>query len=121
MRKSSLVILLVMNNIISCHHEPAGEIGSVTEVMDEIVTRLYMTLSPEQLDTIGPAYILKNLTTMEKQVLATKYWYFNVNVPVTVSLMRHKGQENTPFWLETGGFKKSAFPDGMDTKGCLQN
>ena len=75
--------------------------------MDEVVTRFYQTLTPEHLDTIGPVYILNNLTAMEKQVLATKYWYFNVNVPVTVSLMRHTGQKNTPFWLESSGLKKT--------------
>ena len=89
-----------------CHRD-ASNSDSVSEVMDDIVTRLYQTLSPEQLDTIGRAYILNNLTAKEKLVLATKYWYFNVNVPVTVSLMRDMGQGNTPFWLATSGFKKT--------------
>ena len=75
--------------------------------MDDMVSRLYQTLSSEQLDTIGSAYILNYLTEKEKLVLATKYWYFNVNFPVTVSLMRDMGQKNAPFWLKTSGFKKT--------------
>ena len=72
-----------------------------------MVSRLYQTLSSEQLDTIGNAYILNYLTEKEKLILATKYWYFNVNFPVTVSLMRDTGQKNAPFWLKTSGFKKT--------------
>jgi hypothetical protein len=75
--------------------------------MDHVVTRLYQTLAPEQLDTLGNAYILSQLTPQEKRVLATKYWYFQVNVPVRVSVMRHEEQPVVPFWLETGGFQKT--------------
>jgi hypothetical protein len=101
-----------MSLISSCHREPADQKDSVTAVMDNIVTRLYRNLSPEQLDTIGHTYILSQLTAREKQVLATKYWYFNVNIPVTVSLMRHTGQQCIPFWLGTGGFEKT----GMEVR-----
>ncbi|MCK4992210.1 MAG: hypothetical protein KAS29_17050, partial [Bacteroidales bacterium] len=77
------------------------------ETMDDVVTRLYKTLSPEQLDTIGSDWILSNLSPQEKLVLSTKYWYFQVNTPVTVSLMRDMDQVNEPFWLEESGFIKT--------------
>ena len=91
----------------ACYRNSNSSIGSVEEVMDDIVTRYYETLSQEQLDTIGFAWIINNLSQKEKLVLATKYWYFNVNVPVTVSLMRDMDQVNEPFWLEPGGFTKT--------------
>ena len=47
------------------------------------------------------------LTDGEKQVLATRYWMFDVNVPVVVSLMRHTDQPVIPFWLEPAGFIKT--------------
>ena len=103
------IILLIMSIISSCYRGDSSDTGSVKEVMDDMVTRLYQTLSPEQLDTIGHAWIIDNLSTREKQVLATKYWYFDVNKPVTVSLMRDMDQVNTPFWLETSGFIKTDY------------
>jgi len=102
-----LAILLILSTVISCSPKPAGNSDSVKAVMDNIVTRYYQTLSAEHLDTIGSAWILNSLTGKEKQVLATKYWYFNVNTPVTVSLMRDMAQRNEPFWLKTSGFEKT--------------
>jgi len=64
--------------------------------MDEAVTRLYEQHSPAQLDTLSEAYVLKFLSESEKQVLATRYLTFEVNVPVTVSLMRDQGQKIAP-------------------------
>lgn len=107
MKNYFFVILLIISIITSCYRRSKSNNDSVKEVMDDIVTRLYQTLSSEQLDTIGSSYILNNITGKEKLVLATKYWYFNVNIPVTVSLMRDMDQENAPFWLKTIGFKKT--------------
>ena len=75
--------------------------------MDEAVTRLYEQHSPAQLDTLSEAYVLKFLLESEKQVLATRYLTFEVNVPVTVSLMRDQGQKTLPFWLPASGFTKT--------------
>ncbi len=101
------VILFILSMIFSCHRQPGTVSDSIEGVMDNIVTRLYQTLSPEQLDTIGSAWILNNLSGEEKLVLATKYWYFDVNTPVIVSLMRDMNQEYAPFWLQTSGFIKT--------------
>ncbi|MFN8344801.1 MAG: metallophosphoesterase family protein [Spirosomataceae bacterium] len=80
---------------------------SVKQVMDDVVTRLYRQLTPAQLDTISENYILSFLSESEKKVLATQYLTFNVNVPIVVSLMRHRDQKSPPFWLEKSGFLKS--------------
>ena len=104
MKNCIFIILLIMSVISSCYRNSTGDVGSVEEVMDDVVTRLYQTLSPEQLDTIGSAWILNNLSPQEKLLLSTRYWYFQVNTPVTVSLMRDMDQVNAPFWLEESGF-----------------
>ena len=96
-----------MSVMSSCSRNSGSKAESIEEVMDDLVTRLYQTLSPDQLDTIGNAWILNNLSGEEKLVLATRYWYFHVNTPVTVSLMRDMGQVNAPFWLQSIGFIKT--------------
>ncbi|RCR67752.1 purple acid phosphatase family protein [Larkinella punicea] len=91
----------------ACRTTSNPSTASVKDVMDGAVTRLYKTLKPEQLDTISQAYVLQFLTEAEKTALATRYLTFDVDVPVTVSLMRHQEQKVLPFWLEDSGFQKT--------------
>ncbi|RRB07599.1 purple acid phosphatase family protein [Larkinella rosea] len=93
--------------LASCRTDSKPATTSVKTVMDDAVTRLYQTLKPEQLDTLSQSYVLNFLTEDEKKVLGTQYLTFDVDVPVTVSLMRHQEQKVLPFWLENGGFKKT--------------
>ena len=89
--------------------QPATEIDqdSVSGVMDEVISRLYREVPPEQYPHITDEFILNFLTQKEKTVLATQYLYFTVNVPVVVSLMHHQDQRPLPFWLEGSGFVKT--------------
>lgn len=102
--------------IVSCS-ETAQKINNdpaaVKNTMDDVITRLYDQVPPEKYESIDDAFILDFLTEEEKEVLATQYQYFKVNVPVTVSLMRHIDQVSVPFWIEESGFKK--------TKGKIKN
>jgi hypothetical protein len=92
----------------SCKDQPQAEQNlSVKNVMDDVITRLYKEVPPEKYNTIDDGYMLNFLTVEEKSVLATKYQYFKVNVPVTVSLIRDVNQATTPFWLEDSGFNKT--------------
>ncbi|MGA0555232.1 fibronectin type III domain-containing protein [Larkinella sp. VNQ87] len=93
--------------VSACRTEAPSTATTVKDVMDGAVTRLYETLKPEQLDTLGQSYILRFLTESEKEVLATQYLTFEVDQPVTVSLMRHQDQKILPFWLEPSGFRKT--------------
>ncbi|GAB3986613.1 hypothetical protein GCM10028807_04410 [Spirosoma daeguense] len=99
-----LLLFLTFSNVSA---QSATSTKSVKDVMDNVVTRLYKTLKPEQLDTISEQFILQFLRPDEKQILATQYLTFTVNVPVTVSLMRHKDQNVLPFWLPNSGFQKT--------------
>jgi len=94
-------------SIFSCQKEEQTKSESVKTVIDNVVTRLYEKLTPTELDTISESYIRTFLSAEEKQVLATKFWTFETNVPVTVSLMRDTAQKLSPFWLEESGFKKT--------------
>ena len=103
--------LLLLVTFTSCSQENIP-VGTVKETMDNIVSRFYGEFDKSQLDTIGNSFILQYLSEEEKEILASKYWNFDVNVPVTVSLMRDVGQETVPFWLEDEGFQKS----GLEVK-----
>lgn len=100
--------LLYPLSLSSCAKTKELPAGSVKEVMDNAVTKLYKTLTPAQLDTISDTYILQFLSEEEKEILATRFWTFDANVPVKVSLMRNTAQKVVPFWIEKSGFKKTA-------------
>lgn len=103
-----LFVAILTMCVLSCNSQKqVADATSVKGVMDGAVTRLYETLKPEQLDTIGQNYVLQFLSEPEKKILATKYLTFDVNVPVVVSLMRHTDQKTLPFWLESSGFRKT--------------
>ena len=80
---------------------------SVKTVMDDVVTRLMATMPEEQITKLDDAQVMRLLTADELNVLATKYWCFDVDVPSVVSVMRDEKQPVVPFWLEKSGFKKT--------------
>lgn len=79
----------------------------VSPVMDTLVSRLTAQFDPPALNELDTPTILRFLTPEEREVLATGYWTFLVRVPVTVSIMRHVEQAETPFWLEETGFAQT--------------
>ena len=108
--KKLLLGYLLMSSVlfISCKNEQKPEQNlSIKNIMDDVITRLYEQVSPDQYNTINDAFMLQFLSEKEKKVLATKYQYFKVNVPVIVSLMRDVKQATVPFWMEESGFKNT--------------
>ncbi len=102
-RSQFVLIFLSLLLLFSCSEDNR----SVKNVMDEVVTRFYETMDEKELGSLTNEKILQLLSVEDKQVLATRFWMFNVNVPVTVSLMRHIDQHNIPFWIEESSFKKT--------------
>lgn len=80
---------------------------SVKQVMDDVVTRLYATMTEDELYAINDDTVLSHFTSDELEVLATKYWYFDVDVPVVVSVIRATNQATAPFWLTEAGFTRT--------------
>src|SRR5690606_40591096 len=94
-RYPAIALVLI---IFSCTRAPqSGRTATVSEVMDDVISRLYKQVPPERYGSIDDAFMLNFLTDEEKTVLATRYQYFTVNVPVVVSIMRHKAQATVPF------------------------
>lgn len=110
MKKNIFILLFIsiLTLFISCKEKSKTEQDkSVKDVMDHVITRIYDQLSPDKYAKIDDVFMLDFLSEDEKSILATKYQYFKVNVPVTVSLIRNVVQQTVPFWLEASGFKKT--------------
>jgi hypothetical protein len=106
--RNSTIALILFLCFFSCTEKATeGTNRSIKDVMDEVITRLYSEVPSATYASIDDDYILNFLTMEEKEVLATQYQYFTVNVPVTVSLMRSKSQEVVPFWMDNSGFAKT--------------
>src|SRR5689334_9747106 len=109
MKTPLLFVALLSISIWSCKKSTPtiSSDRTIASVMDSVMTRLYATVSPDKYNSLNDSFMLAFLTEEEKQALATRYQYFRVNVPVTVSLMRDQGQAVVPFWLESSGFHKT--------------
>jgi hypothetical protein len=105
-RPSIVLIVYMATTFNSCADKSIRE-ETVKDVMDQAVTRLYRTMSEQQLDSLTNDQVMVLLNDSEKNVLATRYWMFDVNVPVVVSVMRSAEQKKTPFWLAPAGFVKT--------------
>ncbi|MBX7256714.1 MAG: metallophosphoesterase family protein [Candidatus Hydrogenedentes bacterium] len=100
--KSLFVLFGLVSAAISAHAQ-----NTIDSVMDAVVTRLYSEKNLDQLYALDEAQAEAFVTPAEKQVLATKHWYFDVDVPVVVSVMHNVEQKVLPFWLQESGFKKT--------------
>ena len=80
---------------------------TLKDTMDGIVTRFYAELDAPALGSLTQEKVLGLISDDERAVLATKYWYFDVDVPVIVSVIRNVDQQVTPFWLAEAGFEKT--------------
>jgi hypothetical protein len=105
--KQTIFYLMALLFLASCGQKKAGEEQTVKSVMSDLVTELYKTHTPDQLLKLNSEEILKFLSPEQKEVLATKYWTFDVNVPVKVYVVRDVKQKTVPFWLKEKGFKKT--------------
>ena len=99
----SIVFFLFVTGLLSCSKNEE----SVKSVMNRIVTNLYQTKSEQELEKLDYNQVMSLLSEDEINILATKHWMFDVNVPVVVSVFRSVKQETIPFWLENNGFSKT--------------
>lgn len=80
---------------------------TVRDVMDETITELYKTKTEAELLSLTNDQVISLFSGEDFEVLATRHWMFDVNVPVVVSVYRSVKQEIVPFWLEPKGFSKT--------------
>ena len=51
---------------------------TVTQVMDDVITRLYAEVPPEKYESIDDGFMLDFLSEDEKGILATRYQFFTM-------------------------------------------
>ncbi|MFA6360868.1 MAG: metallophosphoesterase family protein [Dysgonamonadaceae bacterium] len=100
-------LILVLFSLIACNPTLKHEDASVKYVMDNIITELYETHTEKGLQSLSNEQVYGLFSEEEREVLATKHWTFNANVPVVVSVIRSIKQETTPFWLIENSFAKT--------------
>ena len=86
--------------LVLCLCVPVSAEPSLKQTMDGIVRRFYAKLDQESLSSLSHESVLDFVTEKERGVLATKYWYFDVNVPAVVSVIRNVDQPVVPFWTK---------------------
>ncbi|QDH81310.1 metallophosphoesterase family protein [Echinicola soli] len=106
----NLCHLLLSLVLLSVSCSKPKEVASLTAkaLISEKVTELYATGTAETHNELTYEGAMDMFTVSEKKILATRHWSFEVNVPVTVSVMRSKKQRHLPFWLEENGFEKTS-------------
>lgn len=77
----------------------------VMRAMEGLVDRMRRALGDAALLKLDQPTIDRFLTPQERQIFAEEYWAIRVNVPVRVSVMRHREQAVIPFWLSDRGFR----------------
>jgi predicted phosphodiesterase len=99
----SAVLIIISCLIISCNHE----VRTVKDVIDSKISYLYTTMDSAQLMSLDYDKVFSLFSEDEREVLATRHWMFDVNVPVVVSVIRSNEQKIVPFWLNEKGFVKT--------------
>ncbi len=110
---NDIYIKLVFLNVtvfflLSCVSRPVPSQKTVGHVMDETITHLYATMDEAELNALDQQKALSLFSESQRQILATRHWVFDVNVPVVVSVMRSQNQKVLPFWLEPSGFERTS-------------
>jgi predicted phosphodiesterase len=101
--KRNLWTLFLITSLISCSNDEL----SVKDVIRNKIKYLYQNADSAELMSLSYEMALSLFTGDEKEILATRHWMFDVNVPVVVSVMRSTKQKIVPFWLAGKGFEKT--------------
>jgi acid phosphatase type 7 len=90
-------------SLISCTNDQR----TVKDVMESKISFLYRTMDAKELMSLDNDKVYSLFSEDEKEILSTKHWMFDANIPVVVSVMRSTEQKILPFWLVEKGFKKT--------------
>ena len=84
-----------------------GKPATVRDIIGAKITSLYKMMSQEEMMSLDYDKVFSMFDESELEILGTRHWMFDVNVPVVVSVMRSTSQKKVPFWLEVNGFAKT--------------
>ena len=102
-----LIFIIILGITVSQFSCSSPDNRSVKQVMDEKITELYKTKTEKDLQSLTYDQAISLFSANDMEILASRHWMFDVNVPVVVSFFRSKKQNIIPFWLEKSGFLKT--------------
>ena len=105
--KNRILYIFFALTLFSACEDKKDNSNTIKSVISDVVTKLYEEKTPEGLQKLTNDDILNILSEEQRNVLATKYWMFDVNVPVYVYVIRDTSQQVVPFWIEKSGFSKT--------------
>lgn len=103
-RPLEYIVIICLLISLSCRRQTDE---TVKQVMDTVIENLYRTMSMTELSELDNQKVISLFSKDELEVLSSKHWMFDVNVPVMVSVMRSSEQKQLPSWLKPEGFVKS--------------
>lgn len=94
---------------VACQSEKAPDIPvkSIADVISDAVTRIYSEGREALFAEYNQEDALKEFDKEEKQILASRYWVFNIDQEAEVIVCRDVKQKEVPFWLPESGFEKT--------------
>ncbi|MDA1192023.1 MAG: hypothetical protein O3A46_10115, partial [Candidatus Poribacteria bacterium] len=106
-RNGWLFTLIVTFGVSTATVAHVGNHPSVHDTVAGVAERMKREMPHDQLKNLNVDGVLAFLTEDERHVLGTEHLSFNVNVPVVVSVIHHKGFGNDPYWLTRGEFTET--------------
>ncbi len=97
------MLFVLTLSFVSCKQEEK----SVKDVIDRKISLLHWSTNKKEMLGLDYDKVFSFFSGNDKEILATKHWMFDVNVPVVVSVMRSTKQKIEPFWLREKGFVKT--------------
>ncbi len=102
-----IVFLLICSCLFYSCKQATTSSRSIASVIQETVSGLYESGAWEKFDSLNQEEILAYFSKQDQQVLAEKYWEFEISEESIVYICRDKNQQETPFWLARNGFEKT--------------
>ena len=91
--KITLKLAILFGLIAVLYSCIAPDTRTVKQVMDDKVTELYKIKTPQELQSITNEQALSMFSEKDLNILSTRHWMFDTNVPVVVSVFRSKEQK----------------------------
>ncbi len=105
MKRTRILILITALAASAAAH--VGNHPSPHDAMATLTARIRAEVPADSLTELSGDRIMSLMTDEERHTLATQYWTFTVNVPVTVNLLWFARQGPVPYWFEESGFIKT--------------
>ncbi|MFZ4261564.1 metallophosphoesterase [Sphingobacterium sp. HJSM2_6] len=102
-----LALLVYGMSLLAYSCKPTQSSSTIASLMHNTVNGLYASGEWKKFDSLNQNDILTYFSKQDQQVLAEKYWEFEINEDAMLYIARDKNQQEIPFWLIRNGFQKT--------------